>query len=75
MFWCYTSSVVPGQAYGMATWDCFRKPLDKGGLQLQRIVKLAQGVAGLDHGFRCSPGFEAPQLLRSNLLLFQHCPP
>ena len=46
---------APAQAYGMATWDCFRKAPDKGGLQLQRIVKLAQGVAGPDHGFRCSP--------------------
>ena len=40
------------QAYGMATWDCFRKPREQGGLQLQTMVKLAEGVAGKNHGFR-----------------------
>ena len=40
------------QAYGMATWDCFRKAPDAGGLQLQEIVKLARAVGGRDHGFR-----------------------
>ena len=40
------------QAYGMATWDCFRKSLQDGGLQLQRIVQLAESVGGKNHGFR-----------------------
>lgn len=40
------------QAYGLATWDCFRKPLSQGGLRLQDIVKLAEGVGGPNHGFR-----------------------
>ena len=35
-----------------ATWDCFRKPAQQGGLQLQEIVTLAQVVGGLNHGFR-----------------------
>ncbi|KAK9917236.1 hypothetical protein WJX75_002180 [Coccomyxa subellipsoidea] len=39
-------------AYGMATWDCFRKAPEKGGLQLQDIVKLAESVGGINHGFR-----------------------
>ena len=40
------------QAYGMATWDCFRKPVEEGGLQLQRVVQLAESVGGKNHGFR-----------------------
>ncbi len=40
------------QAYGLATWDCFRKPPEQGGLQLQHIVKLAEGMGGTNHGFR-----------------------
>ncbi|CAL8464817.1 g4352 [Coccomyxa elongata] len=39
-------------AYGMATWDCFRKAPERGGLQLQDIVKLAESVGGRNHGFR-----------------------
>ena len=46
------------QAYGMATWDCFRKPRQQGGLQLQTMVKLAEGVAGKDHGFRSAAFME-----------------
>jgi hypothetical protein len=40
------------QAYGMATWDCFRKSVQDGGLQLQKIVQLAESVGGKNHGFR-----------------------
>lgn len=40
------------QAYGMATWDCFRKPTQQGGLQLQRIVQMAESIGGKNHGFR-----------------------
>ena len=40
------------QAYGMATWDCFRKPPHQGGLQLQRIVQMAESIGGKNHGFR-----------------------
>ncbi len=43
------------QAYGLATWDCFRKaPGSAGYLSLLSIVQLAQQVGGVDHGFRCS---------------------
>ncbi|DBB14762.1 TPA: hypothetical protein ACH3X3_004374 [Trebouxia sp. C0006] len=41
------------QAYGLATWDCFRKaPGSAGYLSLLSIVQLAQQVGGVDHGFR-----------------------
>jgi len=43
------------QAYGLASWDCFRKaPGSAGYLSLLSIVQLAQQVGGVDHGFRCS---------------------
>ena len=43
------------QAYGLATWDCFRKaPGSAGYLSLLTIVQLAQQVGGVHHGFRCS---------------------
>ncbi|KAA6425596.1 MAG: hypothetical protein FRX49_04493 [Trebouxia sp. A1-2] len=41
------------RAYGLATWDCFRKaPGSAGYLSLLSIVQLAQQVGGVDHGFR-----------------------
>ena len=41
------------RAYGLATWDCFRKAPDAAGyLTLLSVVQLAQQVGGLDHGFR-----------------------
>lgn len=43
------------QAYGLATWDCFRKaPGSAGYLPLLSIVQLAQQVGGVHHGFRCA---------------------
>ena len=48
------------RAYGLATWDCFRKPplvlsaAASGYMQLQRIVNLAKEVGGSEHGFRCA---------------------
>ena len=68
VLWCLHFVLVAHlQAYGLATWDCFRKSPDNGGLQMQQIVKLAQGVAGSDHGFRCSPGWLDFQLLKQAL--------
>ncbi|KAK9821777.1 hypothetical protein WJX81_000061 [Elliptochloris bilobata] len=41
------------QAYGLASWDCFRKPPGTPGyLSLARVVQLAEAVGGADHGFR-----------------------
>ena len=41
------------QAYGMATWDCFRTPPGHAAyLSLQDVLALAIEVAGEDHGFR-----------------------
>ena len=41
------------RAYGMATWDCFRKPPgSQTALQLTSVVSLAEEVGGKDHGFR-----------------------
>jgi aryl-alcohol dehydrogenase-like predicted oxidoreductase len=41
------------QAYGLATWDCFRVPPgDEGYLSLRDVVKLAASVGGSGHGFR-----------------------
>ena len=41
------------QAYGMATWDCFRTPPGHAAyLSLQEVLALATEVAGEDHGFR-----------------------
>lgn len=43
------------RAYGMATWDCFRKaPGSHGYLALQDVVSLAEQVGGKNHGFRCA---------------------
>lgn len=49
------------QAYGLATWDCFRQPPGSAGyVSLLSLVQLAQQVGGPDHGFRyvscCSQG-------------------
>ncbi len=39
--------------YGMATWTCFRlPPKEKGYLSLEEMVKIAENVAGKEHGFR-----------------------
>ena len=39
--------------YGMATWTCFRMSQNEEGyLSLEEMVKLAEDVAGKDHGFR-----------------------
>jgi aryl-alcohol dehydrogenase-like predicted oxidoreductase len=39
--------------YGMATWTCFRLPRNEEGyLSLEDMVRLAENVAGKDHGFR-----------------------
>lgn len=39
--------------YGMATWTCFRLPQsEEGYLSLEEVVKIAENVAGKDHGFR-----------------------
>lgn len=41
------------QAYGMATWSCFRAPLgDPGHLSLQEVWDIAAKVGGKNHGFR-----------------------
>ena len=41
------------QAYGMATWDCFRTPPGHASyLSLQDVLAVATDVAGEDHGFR-----------------------
>ena len=41
------------RAYGLATWDCFRKaPGSAGYVSLLSLVQLAQQVGGSDHGFR-----------------------
>ena len=45
------------QAYGMATWTCFRsQPEAPGFLALQKVVALAEEIGGKDHGFRHAPG-------------------
>ena len=39
--------------YGMATWTCFRMSQNEEGyLSLEEMVKIAEDVAGKDHGFR-----------------------
>lgn len=39
--------------YGMATWTCFRLPRsEEGYLSLEDMVRIAEDVAGKDHGFR-----------------------
>jgi aryl-alcohol dehydrogenase-like predicted oxidoreductase len=39
--------------YGMATWTCFRMSQNEEGyLPLEEMVKIAEDVAGKDHGFR-----------------------
>ena len=39
--------------YGMATWTCFRiSQNEEGYLSLEEMVKIAEDVAGKDHGFR-----------------------
>ncbi len=39
--------------YGMATWTCFRLPRNEEGyLSLADMVRIAEDVAGKDHGFR-----------------------
>ena len=44
------------RAYGLATWDCFRKaPGTAGYVSLLSMVQLAEHVGGLDHGLRYSP--------------------
>lgn len=44
------------RAYGLATWDCFRKvPGSAGYVSLLSLVQLAQQVGGLDHGLRYAP--------------------
>ena len=41
------------RAYGLATWDCLRKPPGSAGyVSLLSLVQLAQQVAGPDHGLR-----------------------
>lgn len=41
------------RAYGLATWDCFRRPPGSSDyLQLKAVVALAEEVGGKDHGFR-----------------------
>ena len=41
------------RAYGLATWDCFRKPPGSPGYaSLFSLVQLARQVAGPDHGLR-----------------------
>ena len=41
------------RAYGLATWDCFRKaPRSAGYVSLLSLVQLAQQVGGPDHGLR-----------------------
>lgn len=41
------------RAYGLATWDCFRKAQGSPGyLSLLSVVQLAQQIGGQDHGFR-----------------------
>ena len=41
--------------YGMATWTCFRLPRNEEGyLSLEDMVRIAEDVAGKDHGFRLS---------------------
>lgn len=41
------------RAYGLATWDCFRKaPGSAGYVSLMSFVQLAQQVGGTHHGFR-----------------------
>ena len=44
------------RAYGMATWDCFRRAPGAGGyVRLRSVVELAEEVGGKDHGFRWGP--------------------
>ena len=39
--------------YGMATWDCFRQdPRAQGYESLEKVVRIAAGVAGAQHRFR-----------------------
>ena len=46
-----------GNRYGLATWDCFRKPPGAPGyLALAQVVALAEAAGGADHGFRCGTG-------------------
>ena len=42
------------QYYGMATWNCFRvsPKKKKEHVNLETVVKLAEDVGGLNHGFR-----------------------
>ena len=48
--------------YGLATWDCFRKPAGAPGyLSLARVVALAEAVGGADHGFRWTSTIYIPQ--------------
>ena len=53
--------------YGLATWDCFRKPPGAPGyLSLARVVALAEAVGGADHGFRWTCSVATPALLPAN---------
>lgn len=40
--------------YGIASWNCFRSPITEEGvhLSLERTVRIAEEVGGLNHGFR-----------------------
>ena len=39
--------------YGMATWECFRVPGDDPQhLSLQKVINMAEQIAGSEHGFR-----------------------
>lgn len=53
--------------YGLATWDCFRKPPGAPGyLSLARVVALAEAVGGADHGFRWDLPYETLALSPAN---------
>ena len=65
------------RAYGLATWDCFRKaPGTPGYVSLLSLVQLAQKVGGLDHGLRYSPCWTGPywQLLPLYFAAMQSTP-
>ena len=44
------------RAYGMATWDSFRRSQDDPRhVSLQEMVNIARTEGGINHGFRCAP--------------------
>ena len=64
--------------YGLATWDCFRKPPGAPGyLSLARVVALAEAMGGADHGFRwaCSVATLALLHCQSCLRVEHGCAP